>query len=776
MNTKEEVNNKSSNYPKNKKDLSNERVNILNSKYYNRFINRGKNYQGVNQMNNLITGIRKTSGIKTTARSAYVNGAGTIETTMFTTSNRQIVSAHLHDIVANAYVQTPVPQVKQTIGIDTLRGREAIVTKDLTNMITTLNNTAEISTYNNMFKVTNNNFVYTQANAFFAGFGEEVKKLEKVSFAYELLKIMTIRDQTIEYAGGLNILYSGNTNTVTRTALNQGNYFPESINAANPNMDFYACTLAMLNEYGEPDGVTLVPIQLSDVYQRVENNSWAMVYMQTPFKDFNEAITLSTDAGNLFKCFSNSTLIEGANTSICFVIVDDDRLVGNVDINIGQAVAVNTVIHNPWDGVALVVTMDDVTGVGGVPYSVLSMYERWCNYFYNEEDIDEVIKIMSLAFHKVPMLQTALFNLAGALVDGTIGLRDADRALRTLLISTNGDLLNAAVYRVSVTDNSIWCDGLFQKMTLDATQMGYLVESTSPRMRIATVRHMLVGYGTTLAVKSMDYIWYQGLIYANKIGVCSDLSRMISSKPSNIELINPLACNITNQVYKDYGFVFKYVLDAIFTKQFNRGTKLTGNWGVITMINSVQFTQQKFDVGGLYNMALFPEALESNFNLDMNINTNFKMIRDQTAGTIGFAKQYNTSKALLEQRDDAEETFEDTNAMYLMYRQAVAITATVSDQSMLAIVQPKTLMRISATATIYRIYNRRCINLVTGWMNIKWITNIDLKFISKQADQEFLIKMFDTEKQFNELQKDESKGSDEMDSVDFLIMIPEKKI
>lgn len=783
MNTKTEEINKSSNYPKNKKDLSNYRIKILEDKSFEKFINKGSYYLAPNQMNNIISGIGKTNGLSTTVRSAYVNGSGSLSTGSLTTSNRQIVSAHLHDIVANAYIQTAVPQVKQVITEDFLRGKSANVTSDLNNTVNTLNTTQEISMYNNMFKVTNNNYVYTQDNAFFAGFGKEVKNLETVSFAYELLKIMAIRDQTIEYAGGLNLVYSGNTKTVTRTALNEGNYFPESVNAVNPNIDFYACTLAQLNEYHPPNDITLIPILKSDIYQRAANNSWAMVYMETPFKDFNEAITLNTDVANLFKTFSNSTIIPGGTVSFCFVIVDDGQN-DNVDVKIGQAVDINTQVNNPWTGVAQVVTMNDVTGVGGVvQYDTLLMYERWCNYFYNEEDIEQVIRIMSLAFHKVPLLQSAFFSITGVAVNGVLGLRDADRGNRTLLLSTNGDLLNNATYRVSITDNKIWVDSLYQKMTLDPLQMEYLVESTSFRMRVAAVRHMLTGYGTTLNVKTMDFIWYQGCILANKIGVCSDISRMISSKPANIEIINPVACNITNQIMKTYGFPFKTILDKYFTMTFGRNTKNTGKWNVITMANSIQFTLQKFDVGGLYNMNLFPYAIENHFNLNQKIINNFKLVRDQTAGTIGYAKTYSIENVLLEQRNDYVETFEDTMSMYQLFRMNgwnYILGMTVTDQSLAATIQPFTAYDGTALnqllTSVFRIYNRRCINIATGWMNVKQFTNVTLPSIVNNTGTDFLTDQFDEDQLFKNLDKDELKEKDEMDQVDFLITIPEKKI
>lgn len=744
--------------PKTEKELSNYRLQILNdTSLYGHFLQKTFEYNTLNQANNnfssFIGSMSQTLGIGFSPKNSMINGLVSTQSSMLTTTNRQIVSAHLW--TGAGYVQTPVLTRNQTIDVTHLQGMKIIVGSQLQELATKLDEKTELTTQGSVQRINNESLIFTQANKFATSFAGGV--LETGSFAYELLSIVLKEDNFMTYPGGINLIHGSETNTTVPGAYVYGNYFPNSTNAApglnGCPMNVTACTLGMYvqNYNSLPSNYVGIPIRREDCSNNKVNNAWFLTYCEHPIQEQTQPITLSTDVNNIYRTFSNTTIMEGINggKTACFIVVDSDSLVENISIKIGNNVVVSTTVNSPFLNPVVPVViqaMDDITGITqGVPTLMSDAFQRWKKYFYNMTDLKIVLHVAACVLHKVPLLQ-AHTTSNGIQISAihSLGLGDADRALRVDSWNVNGlqVFANPMVLDIAnITDCFI--DPLLFK---NNGNIHYTISTTSLRVRIAAARHWLNNFGMeVINSESLSCFYYRILITANKLITISDITRMISGKPCNIELLNPLLCGCTNQTIQLWFRLFGPILNKIIEKDIGFYPKIQPYDNSMTVVNSLAGYVSLMDCGGLANLALFPKMFDHfTKHDDLVLDNGFEMEFDEVNHQISYTRVYDIARASVYQFNVHNETIYDSLYIQPLLRiQPLIITGIiVSFNDNTVYNQSLTCSLVSTnTNVIYRAWIRRGYNPTSGSVENKKIKiQNNLYYIRSQLSECSFIK------------------------------------
>lgn len=730
MNTNNEIINKSSKYPKNTLELGEIRKTILNEKRFDQFCNKTIDIKDV--FNTTVSGIDTLNGISAVEKYS-VNGIPYFGSNMMS-SNRQIFSAHLTDINAQT-VQTAVVPVRQTVAQNKLIGSTVVFSDEIKEYIKPTEDIQTASSMNSSLRINNSKYTYTTLNNYLSFLGQKNTVLEKITFGYELLKILIMYDEQIVYPGGLNLAYSGETVVTVKGANVLGNYFPESTNGANPNINVYATTLGRMIS-GEPAGMTIIPIRQEDIQDGLINNGWVQVYMENPIQISSDIVTTSTDILNTYRTFGNTTKIAGGVNNICFVVVDDDSKTDDVRINIGQNQTLSTVTNNPFlpIQVPVVVTMNNLTGVGGLSCDVNDLWERWCKYYYNSADVEYIKNLSALILHKFPLFATHAMH-GGANQQFISGLQDDDKMSRDWNIGTVAD--EAVVNKVvSIASNAFWTDGLLCKLTTNVVQTKYQVGYTSNRLRILCARGFVYNYGKSKQDSRVDYIYYQTMIQANLIAICTDITRMKRSKPVNYEILQPAQLQIALMFENNKVQIFKENLNEIIELNVGFSMFLGATRMQTTVVDTFAISDNVMECGGIGNLFLIPYLFES-FNEEIKPKFVPHCFTGSVInGAVVLDKHFSQDCVQLGRVNNESEKYETAYWQQLLFR-TYTTAIVVTDTSGIVIDNPVPFFTMYVAPPVFslhcRMYFNRIPNQATNIMCYKTytVTNLEYTLLEK---------------------------------------------
>lgn len=550
---------------------------------YEDFLPKNFNIQSVNSFINAMGTLGYFSGLQTSAKT-NINFLGTNGTELILTNTPMFVtSSNVWDQNTEEYTPMFVEETKQIVQP---RMNEYGWKCELTDEIISANKTVEEvknpTEISSIFKSTNGNYMFTWFNKFCAAFSVGTFKNETVSFSKILLNILMRYYGFYAYGGGYNETYGGNTLNYD-SVIQNGTFFRYSLNANNPTILFYACTMGDLMVQGKPADVTLIPIRSEDISSRIENNDWISVNVEQPFIYYNTLFrrTVGGTNTNDHQTFSDITYVPGPVTAICFVIVDQDNPDNDDDILIGANGVVNTSTNNPWDGVNVGVTCNDILNNSNILGD--QVYTRWCRYFYNPMDVEIAMDVMSRVGFKFPLMKRSGYVYDGTSsqsMDTGFELLDIDSgAMSGWSHITDYNVLNSTISLDFSRSSRCFSDSLGTRVGGVADAVIYNIPDCSEMMYLAGARHILkdVGCGKYLS-ETISHIYYRSLIWSLKTAFIFDFYRSLTHKPLNSEIIQPLSSGITLQDYKTIGFETAKIIDnAIMTKCNTKNYVSKGN-------------------------------------------------------------------------------------------------------------------------------------------------------------------------------------------------------
>lgn len=617
---------------------------ILNSNDYELFIAKNVSVNGATSIiaqekfRSLTSDLYFLSGMQSTNKmNLYQMQSEQVEE-LLTGSSSMCISGHIYDKIGLAYAQTlcqPIIQrariQKGMYGFDielTQEGKESIVALD---KLTTPNEFASI------FKSTNSKYTFTNFGKFMSRFAANIFANEKISFSKILINILLERYGDFVWEGGFNETFGGGTADFGAEIV--GNYFPTSTNAANPNLNFRACTLGdIVQNSNVPTGYQLIPIRTEDISDRLGNNDWIVHWSEQPFKLKSRTIVTQTEVANIFRSFSNMTHIDGGNvvTGYCFVVVDDDVAGSNLNIQIAQGLNINTVINSPFGGANLVGTCDNIFNNRTIDGEVA--FNRWCRYYYNPMDVKIAIERCAIMGIKFPLIQSSRYcgSSTNTEINSVVGIQDADRALTTSGWGLGTDNLYNPIsssYSIDVTSNG----NSFIDYQGIRTDIAYVVQYDIPDSVdvswIAAARHIFNNIGSaSFSEETVFHIWWRTIVMAHKGIWMYDMFRSFTHKPLNIEIMNPLQCGTVLQDYKNTRtevsqIINKYMEEICGLNDYHSRAILASwilNNGIFpTDIGGLPFILDYFcETGGCANMSMFYKGynwLKTGYQIDEKI-------------------------------------------------------------------------------------------------------------------------------------------------------------
>lgn len=792
-----EENIKSSKYPKNKKELGECREYIFNDKKYDDCIIDTSDYSDGNAFSEMVSGIVNLVGISGGVKQQVINNNKTqIKAGMFTTSNRALEQSHIyHPGGAQIGVQA-IGQCYQRVVPNYLFGQKALFTDEVSQYIIATDEIQSASSMNSSLRINNPNYNYTSLNNYLSFIGNKKGALEKISFVYELLKILLLYNEDVVYPGGINLLYASESTTANLTVREitpAGTYFPWSrVAIADPNINFFATTLGKLSTNLEPNNMTIVPIRKEDISNEEANNAWICVYLEHPIIELTARVTLSVENTNRFTTFGNCTHVKGENYNILFVIVDEDNPTVNLSINCGNGRSVSTITNTPFAlipvPVAIPVGLEIYRPPPGIHPKINHAWLRWCKYFYNSADVEYAVTLAALVMHKAPLIQAFAQDTGIGTLNQSWGISDSDNPLRRNLLVDGVDEADASPCRLNIGSYNLWVDALLQR--IEGGEEGkygeYVVPYTSNRLRILAARKFISGYGRANKIgERIDVIYYKTITKANNILVCSDLSRMSSSKPSNLELLQPFTLGVTIQDQQDYYPVFLQGANDLLSINIGESYNCELRYNIDDFSLSADgatISNVNMDCGGLANLLLFPDLFEHfiNHNFELDIIGENLMYWNGKLGAIQIRKEYSYENQLFGSTNAEVEIFHDSYYFQLLFRfqQGVlsGITTKTKDDVNVANQLTAYVSGLNQPRLWYRIFSRRIYNTMFDTMDVKkFIMNFFQFYQTQSLTYNYFNRDDWTKTNVKSLRKNTSVILDEMSSMRFIKKIPDIK-
>lgn len=566
-------------------------------------------------------------------------------------------------------------------------------------IIKTVNDSKSVNEINQLFRSTNSSYVFTNFSKFVTSFSLNVDKTEKCSFSKILINILLYWYGEYSYEGGINTCYGGHTCMYQAEIV--GVYFPYTAAQANPNLNFRACTLGDLVNYGVPGGYEIVPIRTEDCQSAIVNNDWIIAFAEQPFKEFSRGIALDNDVQQIFRSFSNCTRANGGNVDkgFCFVIVDNDIKDDDVNIVIGAATNVNTVVNSPFiGGVDAVATCDDI--YFGSSDNGEAVFNRWCKYYYNPIDIEIAVERVAILAHKFPLFQCSRYMGFSNLGDNVkiMGLRDEDRGSRTMVWGlaneinyTNGNLL--ILNYIKNAGTFVDYQGVRTCLLgIQNCKVSYHVPDATNQMWIAGARHMFSNVGilnNEKAVCSGFYLFYRSAVFAQKGAWIFDHFRSITHKPLNVEILQPLVIGISHSDYIDMRPECSQTIDYYFNKvigvdgytsRCDLSSFRTYNVMDLVDVNLNNFLSNPyFETGGIVNFAIFYKGMDW---LQKGYKLNEKLLytyRDINLGELKSEFKVDEKFEYVYQTNEINENIDVRNTVNQLFN-GNTDTVTVTDQ------------------------------------------------------------------------------------------------